>query len=149
MNELRLVGRLARTPELRYTPSGKAYTNFSVACGYGRKNESGEYENAVDFVPCIMWGKRAEALAKCFHKGSGIVVSGKVISGSYDKEGKKVYFTRVHAFQFEFPPCPSDKSKDAAEQPPLPNKGNEFIGDDYEIGGELDLTEGDEAEIPF
>ena len=68
INRVVLVGRLTRDPDLRYTPSGIAVANFTVACNRPFKNEQGESE--ADFINCVTWRKTAENLAQYMKKGS-------------------------------------------------------------------------------
>ncbi|MFK5706028.1 single-stranded DNA-binding protein [Ligilactobacillus sp. LYQ139] len=94
MNITALVGRLTKDPELRYTQSGTAVCEFTLAVPRDFKNAQGEYES--DFIRCIVWRKSAESFANHFHKGSRTQVTGRIETGSYeDKNGNTVYTTKV------------------------------------------------------
>lgn len=108
MNNVALIGRLVRDPELRYTISGTPVTKFSIAVdrGYSRDKkieltEKGEV--TADFINIVVWGKSAENVANYTTKGKLIAIQGRLQSGSYDdKDGKKVYTTDVVANNIEF-----------------------------------------------
>lgn len=92
LNNVTLMGRLVRDPDLRTTQSGVSVTNFTIAVDrdFGKDNKES------DFPTCIAWRNTAEFIAKHFTKGQMIVVSGALRTGSYtDKDGKKIYKTDV------------------------------------------------------
>ena len=93
MNQVILVGRLARKPELK-TSNGKSYCRFCVACD--REKEG------VDFVNCVCFDKTADNLYKYKDKGDEVAVSGSIRTGSYEKNGEKVYTTDVSAYRVQF-----------------------------------------------
>lgn len=95
MNKAILVGRLTKDPEIRVTQQQKSAGRFSVACNRGRE--------AVDFIDCVAFDRKAELLEKYFHKGDRIGVVGSIKTGSYtDKEGRKVRTTEVYVDEIEF-----------------------------------------------
>jgi len=101
LNRTILVGRLTRDPDLRYTPSGVALANFTVAANRPFKNQQGEQE--ADFVNCVAWRKQAENLSNYMRKGQMIGVDGRLQSRSYEgKDGKMVYVTEVLAESIQF-----------------------------------------------
>lgn len=101
LNRVVLVGRLTRDPDLRYTPSGVAVANFTVAANRPFKNQQGEQE--ADFVGCVAWRKQAENLANYMRKGSLIGVDGRIQTRSYEgQDGKMVYVTEVLAENIQF-----------------------------------------------
>lgn len=101
LNRVVLVGRLTRDPDLRYTSSGIAVANFTVAANRPFRNQQGEQE--ADFINCVVWRRAAENLANYMKKGSLIGVDGRLQSRSYqDKDGKMVYVTEVVAENVQF-----------------------------------------------
>lgn len=101
LNRTILVGRLTRDPDLRYTPSGVAVVNFTVAANRPFKNQQGEQE--ADFIGCVAWRKQAENLSNYMKKGQMIGVDGRLQSRSYEgKDGKMVYVTEVLAESIQF-----------------------------------------------
>ena len=101
LNRVVLVGRLTRDPELRYTASGVAVSNFTVACNRPFTNQQGERE--ADFINCVVWRRPAENLANYMKKGSLIGVDGRIQTRSYEgQDGKMVYVTEVVADSVQF-----------------------------------------------
>ena len=109
MNNVALIGRLTRDPELRYIPgSGTAVTKFSLAVDKNLSKEKkqemeSKNQHTADFINIVVWGKTAESCANYLVKGRLVAVQGRIQSGSYDdKDGKKVYTTDVVAQNVEF-----------------------------------------------
>ena len=101
MNKAILIGRLTRDPELRYTSSGRAVCQFSIAISRNYTNQQGQRD--TDFIICVVWDKQAENLAKYITKGRLIAVDGRIQTRNYDNnEGKKVYVTEVLANNIQF-----------------------------------------------
>lgn len=100
-NSVVLVGRLVKDVELKYTGTGVAVGNFTLAIDRAFKNANGEKE--TDFINCVIWRKPAESLAEYAGKGSLISVEGSMQVRNYtNKEDKKVYVTEVIAEKFRF-----------------------------------------------
>ena len=100
INNVVLVGRLTRDPELRYTPSNVAVATFSLAVNRNFKNQAGDRE--ADFISCIMWRKQAENFANWSKKGALVAVVGRIQTRSYDnQQGQRVYVTEVVAESFQ------------------------------------------------
>lgn len=109
MNNVVLFGRMIAKPDLRFIAgSGMAAVNFTLAVDKGlSRDKKAEFESqgkpTADFIRCKAFGKRAETIANYFDKGSQIVVSGEINTGSYtDKDGKKVYTTDIMVNNFNF-----------------------------------------------
>ena len=108
MNNVVLIGRLTRDPELRYIPSGQAVCNFSLAVDKNlAKDKKQEMESrnqpTADFVNIVVWGKSAENCANYLVKGRLVGVQGRLQSGSYEaKDGTKRYTMDVVAQNVEF-----------------------------------------------
>ena len=100
MNSVNLIGRLVREPELKYTQSGLAVLRFTVAVDRKLskdKREEAERNNqpTADFISCTAFGKTAEVIANYHNKGSQIAVEGRIQTGSYEKDGRRIYTTDV------------------------------------------------------
>ena len=109
MNNVVLIARLTRDPELRYIPnSGTAVSTFTVAVDKGlSKDKKAEMESknqpTADFIRIVVWGKQAENAANYLVKGRLVGIQGRIQTSNYDdKDGKKVYVTEVVASQVEF-----------------------------------------------
>jgi len=101
INRVVLVGRLAKDPEVRFTPNGIASCRFTVAVNRTFQNQQGERE--ADFINCVAWRKQAENLANFQKKGNLIGLEGRIQTGSYEgQDGKRVYTTDVVADSIQF-----------------------------------------------
>ncbi len=76
INNVTLVGRLTKDPDLRYTASGTAVATFTLAVNRNFTNQNGNRE--ADFVNCVIWRKPAETMATLAKKGSLIGVVGRI-----------------------------------------------------------------------
>jgi single-strand DNA-binding protein len=101
MNRVVLVGRLTKDPELRYTPSGVAVANFTLAVNRAFTNQQGERE--ADFINVVIWRRPAENVANFLKKGSLAGVDGRVQTRNYEgQDGKRVYVTEIVAESVQF-----------------------------------------------
>ena len=101
MNEVTLVGRLTKDPELRYTNNGTPVANVDLAVKRKFKNQQGEYE--TDFIRVQIWRRDAENTANYMKKGDILGVSARIQTRSYDgQDGKRVYVTEVVADSVSF-----------------------------------------------
>ena len=102
MNNVVLVGRLTKDPELKFVgEKNYALTNFSLAVDRGYKDLYGE--NKVDFINIEIWGKQAEVFCTYMEKGRMIGIEGKIIVDNYKNEnGENRYITKVRANSFRF-----------------------------------------------
>ena len=95
MNKVILMGRLTRDPDIRYTQGAEpmAIARYTLAVDRRIKREG---EAAADFISCVAFGKLAEVAEKYLHKGTKIIITGRLQTGSYtDRDGRKVYTTEV------------------------------------------------------
>jgi len=135
MNRVDLIGRLTQNAELRYTASGKAVANARLAVNRKFKRDE------ADFINLIFWDKTAEALANYTQKGSRIGVEGRIETGSYEKDGRKVYTTDIVVEQLHF----LDNKGDS--QPPQQQAAE---NNPYQPGGQADgLSADDPDSLPF
>jgi len=95
MNNIILLGRITRDPEIHRTESGKSYCRFTLAVD--RSNEN------TDFLPCICWENTAENLVRYVEKGRQLLVQGRLQSGSYiDRSGNKRYTLDVFVYMVKY-----------------------------------------------
>lgn len=120
INNVVLVGRLTRDPELRYTPQNQAVATFGLAVNRQFKNANGERE--ADFINCVIWRQQAENLANFAKKGSLIGITGRIQTRNYEnQQGQKVYVTEVVADTFQM--LESNKAQvQQASKPQAQNK---------------------------
>ena len=101
MNSVALIGRLTRDPEVRYgAASQTAVARFSIAVDRARAAREGE--PTADFINIVCFGKTAELVEKYMNKGRLVGITGRIQTGSYEKDGRKVYTTDVIADRVEF-----------------------------------------------
>lgn len=94
------IGRLTNKPELRYTTSNIATTKFTLAVKRNMPNKEGNYDS--DFVSCVAYNKTAELISKYLDKGSQIAIKGRIQTGNYEKDGKKIYTTDIVVDEIKF-----------------------------------------------
>lgn len=99
MNRVIAIGRLTKDPIVRYATSGTCVARFTLALERGKKD--GESLGA-DYPNCLAFGKTAELIEKYVTKGSQIAIVGRITTGSYDKDGEKVYTTEITVDNVEF-----------------------------------------------
>lgn len=100
LNQIVIVGRLVKDPELKETEKGKKVTNITLAVPRSYKNVNGEYD--TDFIDCVLWTGVAENTAEYCKKGDLLGVKGRVQSRTYEKEEQKKYITEVVAEKVTF-----------------------------------------------
>lgn len=129
INNVVLVGRLTRDPDLRYTSNGTAVATFNLAVNRNFTNQSGNRE--ADFINCVLWRKPAETLANYAKKGTLLGVTGRIQTRSYDnQQGQKVYVTEVVADNFQLL-----ESRQANEQRSNQGGGDNSFGGNNDFGG--------------
>lgn len=137
INNVVLVGRLTKDPELRYTPSNVAVASFSLAVNRNFKNQAGDRE--ADFISCIMWRQQAENFANWLKKGALVGITGRIQTRSYDnQQGQRVYVTEVVAESFQI----LEKKDNAANNASMENQ----IPPSFEKTNPMDISDDD---LPF
>ena len=107
LNSTILIGRLCADPEMRVLQSGAATTRFTLAVDRAMSKEKKQEAQSkgnptADFIPVTVWGKQAENCAEYLAKGRMVAVSGRITTGSYEKDGKRVYTTDITAHNVQF-----------------------------------------------
>lgn len=96
LNKVQLIGNLTRDPELKYTGTGMAVVNFTVATNRSWTTDTGEKKDEADFTRVIAWNKLAEICGQLLKKGRKVYVEGRLSNRSYqDKEGQTKYISEV------------------------------------------------------
>lgn len=148
MNQVQLVGNLARDPDYRTLQSGITCCQFTVACQRKFKNQSGAYE--ADFINCVAWRERADFVHKYFLKGQKIGLTGTLQVRSYDaQDGTKRYVTEVIVENVEFverrqdsggsnnygqpSPPPTTQQRNEQQRMDLASQGFQEVEDDDEL----------------
>lgn len=156
MNKAILMGRLTRNPDIRYTQGEKPVCIARYTLAVDRRfKRDGEQE--ADFISCVAFGRQAEFAEKYLQKGTKVVISGRIQTGSYtNREGARIYTTDIVVEEQDFAEskataagsnpesraaaagseAPKQKEETAANQPPLQD-------------GFMTIPEGIEDEPPF
>ena len=100
MNSVNLIGRLTKDPVIRYSQDQTAFASFSIAIDRGKDKTGKDLGADYPSIKCV--GKTAELVEKYLAKGRQVGITGKIQTGSYEKEGRKVYTTEVFAERIEF-----------------------------------------------
>lgn len=100
MNHVSIIGRMTKDPEIRYSQSNTAFGRFTVAIDRGKDKDGND--RGADFPNVTVFGKTAELVEKYCFKGMLVGVTGRLQTGSYDKDGHKVYTTDILAERVEF-----------------------------------------------
>lgn len=134
MNNVNLIGRLTKDPELKTTPNDTKLSRFCIAVD-GMKDRDGN--TTADFIDCIAWNKTAELVTKFFKKGSRIGVNGRLHTTSFETDGgEKRKFVEVIVNSIDFlDPKKTESAPDQVREDP-PTAKNEKI---EPVDSELDL----------
>lgn len=89
LNQVTLMGNLTRDPELRQTPGGQSVCSFSLALNRSYKDQSGEWQEATDYIDIVAWGPLGERVSQYLSKGRRCLVQGRLQSRSWEQEGQK------------------------------------------------------------
>jgi len=144
MNNVSLVGRLVRDPEVRYGQNESvSVAKFSLAVERRFKRDG---ESTVDFLNCTVFGKSAEFTEKYFRKGMRVAITGRIQTGSYkNKDGQTVFTTEIIVESQEIAQSKSESNESStannaeAGKSPYGSSGDDFMS----------IPEGDEDELPF
>lgn len=126
MNSVVLIGRMTKDPEIRYSQNGgesMAVARFALAVDRKKKDAG------ADFIGCVAFGKTAETIEKYCNKGKKLGIIGHIQTGSYEKDGAKVYTTDVIVDQMEFVESKSSEETSA----PRPAQASEWQNVDESI----------------
>ncbi len=103
VNKVILLGNLGKDPEVRFTPSGQAVCNFSIATNESWTDKSGQKQERTEWHRIVVWGKMGELCGEYLKKGRQAFVEGRLQTREWtDKEGKKNYSTEVVANNVQF-----------------------------------------------
>lgn len=144
MNNVSLVGRLVRDPEVRYGQNESvSVAKFSLAVERKWKRDG---EPTVDFINCTVFGKSAEFTEKYFRKGMRVAITGRIQTGSYkNKDGQTVFTTEIIVESQEIAQSKSESNESStasnaeAGKSPYGSSGDDFMS----------IPEGAEDELPF
>jgi single-strand DNA-binding protein len=100
LNKCLIIGNLGRDPEMRYTPSGQAVTQFTVATNRNFRDGQGEWQKETEWFRVVVWGQQAELAAENLRKGHKVYIEGRIQTRQWeDQSGQKRYTTELVANQ--------------------------------------------------
>jgi single-strand DNA-binding protein len=164
VNKVIVLGRLGQDPELRYTPSGAAVCNFSLATSENWVDKSGQKQEKTEWHRVVVWGKLGELCNQYLSKGRQAYLEGKLQTRSWDdNNGQKRYTTEIVAttVQFISGDRPSDRNNQDYRQDNQSNYNNynngpsmeqnsnssdNFMNQEYQVANDANFTADD---IPF
>ena len=116
LNKCMIIGNLGRDPEMRYTPSGQAVTQFSVATNRNYRDPQGEWQSETEWFRVVVWGDQGERVAEYLRKGHKVYVEGRLQTRQWeDQSGNKRYTTELIANRVT-----SLERRDREGEPPFP-----------------------------
>ena len=116
LNKCMIIGNLGRDPEMRYTPSGQAVTQFSVATNRNYRDPQGEWQSETEWFRVVVWGDQGERVAEYLRKGHKVYVEGRLQTRQWeDQSGNKRYTTELIANRVQ-----SLERRDREGDPPPP-----------------------------
>ena len=139
MNTVQLLGRIGKSPEIRYAQSGTAVCNFSLAT-----SEKVKGEDKTQWHRLVAFGKTAELIEKYCNKGDQLAVEGKIQYGSYEKDGQTIYTTDILVNRIHFV---SSKSKFSQE--PQDRQGQGYNPNQQQTQGGYQDSQLVDGDIPF
>lgn len=143
MNKVILMGRLTRDPEVRYSQGDNSMAIARYSLAVDRRYKRDGDEQTADFINCVAFGKSGEFAEKYLHKGTKIVVVGRIQTGSFtNKDGQKVYTTDVVVEEHEF--AESKNNGSGSGNSNAPSNSNTTSGDGF-----MNIPDGIDEELPF
>jgi len=140
VNKVILLGNLGRDPEVRYTASGQAVTNFTLATTETRTSKDSEKQDFTEWHRIVAWGRLAEICGEYLSKGRTVYIEGTLRTRSWeDKEGRKRWTTEILARNMQMLGRAGEKPEDSRD-------AKEGLTEDFDIGE--DSLDSDE-DIPF
>ncbi|MCB5258674.1 MAG: single-stranded DNA-binding protein, partial [Candidatus Cloacimonetes bacterium] len=122
LNKVFLAGRITREPELRYTPKGTPVVRFTVATDRKYKDEMDQWQSVPIYIDVVAWSNQAEYICKVAHKGTAVLVEGRIDTRSYvdsNNINRKVFeIIADHIQSLEW--APRTETEGAEEEIPLP-----------------------------
>jgi single-strand DNA-binding protein len=102
-NKAIIAGNCTADPQTKYTASGTAVCNFTVACNDNFKDRDGNLQERTEFLRVVAWGKLAEICGQYINKGKPVLVEGSIRTRSWDdQDGNKKYMTEINAREVQF-----------------------------------------------
>ena len=146
LNKITLSGNLGADAELRYTKSGNPVVSFSLAVNERTPNGDGTWGEYTNWPDCVMFGKRAEALAPWLRKGTKISLIGRIHTRSYQKDGQSIKRWEVRVDDVELMQYKREKQSASVgiDAPAL-----EVVDGGYQVQAQPEAASVYDDDIPF
>lgn len=130
MNKVILIGRLTKDPEMKQTQTGTSVSRYTLAVD--RPAKQGD-EKTADFISCLCFGKTADFANKYLKKGVKIAIEGRIQTGSYEKDGKKVFITDIVVDRHEFVESKQSSAPDVSYSAPESTDDFQIVDDSTDL----------------
>lgn len=145
MNKVILMGRLTRDPEVRYSQGEQATAIARYTLAVDRRFRRDADQQTADFIGCVAFGRLGEFAEKYLRKGTKVVVTGRIQTGSYtNKDGQKVYTTDVVVEECEFAESKNSGGDNSGFTPVDRPSPSSAVGDGF-----MNIPDGIDEELPF
>lgn len=146
MNKVILIGRLTRDPEVRYSQGEQATAIARYTLAVDRRFKRDGDQQTADFITCVAFGRQGEFVEKYLRKGTKMVVTGRIQTGSYtNKDGQKVYTTEVVVEEQEFAESKAASGDNGGGFAPADRPSPSVAAGD----GFMNIPDGIDEELPF
>ena len=131
LNKVFIAGRITQEPELRYTPKGTPVVRFTVATDRRYKDEMDQWQSMPMYIDVIAWSNQAENICKIAHKGTAVLVEGKIDTRSYvdsNNNNRKVFeiiADRIQSLEW----TPKAEGEGVEEEVPLPQEEPNYVAE--------------------
>ncbi len=126
-----VIGNLGGEPDLRYSPEGRAFLRFTVACNYRARDQSGEWQDRTEWIRVTVFGQQAERLGQYLRKGSRVYVDGRLEARPWtDQQHQARAGLEVIADEVQFASLRAD---DEQGTPPVTTGERRSSGDEAEV----------------
>ena len=131
LNKVMVIGHLGKDPEMRFTPSGRPVTTFSVAVSRSWNTADGERRSETEWFNIVAWGNLAEICNQYLHKGQQVYIEGRLQTRNWDdKEGKKHTSVEVVANEMLMLGDRRDASSSSQESEENENQSDLMVDED-------------------
>lgn len=150
LNKVMIIGNLGRDPEMRYTPSGQAVTQVTVAVNRNYKGQDGAWQEETEWFRVVAWAQLAERVAENLRKGMKVYVEGRLQTRQWeDQQGQKRYTTELIANQVTNLDRRARDEGEGGSAPPFPADARPSGASPVRREGQADDVPSDLDDLPF
>jgi single-strand DNA-binding protein len=150
LNKVMIIGNLGRDPEMRYTPSGQAVTQFTVAVNRNYRGQDGNWQEETEWFRVVAWAQLGERAAENLRKGMKVYVEGRLQTRQWeDQQGQKRYTTELIANQITNLDRRPREEGEGAAAPPFPGDARPAGTSPVRRDAQPDDAPSDLDDLPF